>query len=104
MGWFLVFVIVAIVVGIIDDRWRKEHGINPKPVKPPRKCDYYDDNEDEEYVTRAQRRREEEKRKKEERDRREWYDDYDTFTDKDGNEHSLDYDNYCDECDEYHEE
>ena len=25
-------------------------------------------------------------------------------TDKDGNEHSLDYDNYCDECDEYHEE
>ena len=48
--------------------------------------------------------REAEKRKKKGNARREWYDDYDTFTDKDGNEHSMDYDNYCDECDEEHEE
>ena len=31
-------------------------------------------------------------------------DEYYTLTDEDGNEHSLDYDNYCDECDDYHEE
>lgn len=63
-----------------------------------------DDDFEKPYVTRAQRRREQEKRNKKECDRRKWLDDYDTEFDEDGNEHSLDYDNYCDECDEYHEE
>lgn len=60
--------------------------------------------DDDDFVTRAQRRREQERREKEERDRRQWLDDYDTQMDEDGNEHSLDYDNYCDDCDEYHQE
>ena len=28
----------------------------------------------------------------------------DSFIDKDGFEHTVDYDGYCDECDDYHEE
>ena len=104
--WFALFIIV-IVIGVYvkfkDDKWHEERGIKRNQDKP-RKEYHFDEYDDEAYVTRAQRRRQQEKKKKEESARRKWLDDYDTFVDENGNEHSLDYDNYCDECDEYHEE
>lgn len=30
------------------------------------------------------------------------FEEVDTFTDKHGNEHAVDYEGYCDECDDYH--
>lgn len=105
--WFFIvigYIIFAVVIGKMDDKWREERGIKSKEPKPKRRYDYYDDDDDEEYVTRAKRRREEARKKRKARFKDDPKEDYGTYTDKDGNEHSVDYYDYCDECDEYHEE
>ena len=102
MWWLVVFIIICAVIGTIDERWKKEHGVKPRQRDRRKKYNFFEN--DEKYVSRAKRRREEKRRKRDEQARRKWYDDYDTYTDKNGNEHTLDYHNYCDECDEYHEE
>lgn len=38
------------------------------------------------------------------RSRKESFDASDSFFDEDGNEHEVDDDGYCEECDDYHEE
>ena len=112
--FWVIMPIAVIVVVWYDTKKRKKNNTlkknsssSAKP-KQPKQYSFWDALgdvlEDDKYVTRARRKRQEEKKKQQERARRKWYDDYDTITDKHGNEHSVDYDNYCDECDEYHEE
>ena len=33
-----------------------------------------------------------------------YFEEADSFFDKDGNEHIVDYEGYCEECDDYHDE
>lgn len=110
--WEIIFILAMIIVGVAISLWDRKknesdasHGFsNSSPRSKRSKTHGFLDADGSEYKTGSQKRREEKKRKKQECARQEWYDDYETYTDEDGNEHSLDYDNYCDECDDYHEE
>ena len=97
----VIAVVILVVVGVKNDKWHAERGTKPKAT---RHYDYYDDNEDEEYISRAKRRREEGRQKRASRFKDDPREDHDTYIDEKGNEHSVDYDDYCDDCDEYHEE
>ena len=97
----IITVVVLIIIGRKNEQWHAERGTKPKATRTD---DYYDDNEDEEYVTRSRRRREKKRQRRASRFKDDPREDYDTYTDEKGNEHSLDYDEYCDDCDEYHEE
>ena len=111
--WEIVFLLAMIIVGVAISQWdsKKSRGgtshrssdstLRSKRIKPHT---FSDDSDVTEYLSRTQKKRDKAQRKKQEYTLNEWYDDYETYTDEDGNEHSLDYDDYCDECDDYHEE
>lgn len=98
----IIFVVAAIVIGTVDEKWRAERGM--KPRVPKNHDRYVDEDDDRKYVTRAQGKRQAKQQKRTARFKDDPFEDYSTYTDNDGNEHSLDYDDFCDDCDEYHDE
>ena len=94
-------VIVFVVVGVKNEKWHAARGGKQKPRID---YDFYDDNEDEKYISRTKSRREEKRQRSASRFKDDPHEDYETYTYEKSNEHSIDYDDYCDDCDEYHEE
>ena len=109
MGWYVFLMAVVAVAVIMSEREAGKLGKNRREDKPKSTVKsqdntLLDDDEFQAYPTRRKRKNAEKQRKRKDRFKDDEFEDHGIYVDKDGNEHSLDYDDYCDECDEYHDE